>query len=432
MAISGFSGGVPIMDFGTLGDLGKTYKEAQSQRMLSDLGKGLADGSLDYRQAAGVAAEAGRLDLGLSLLKLGEEKAAQRDFQTNFGSLLGGGAQPQPMAPPSGAPPAGHYEPAPQPPKMAQAPTAAQPSPRTNPVQNNIPALMYIMSHPGASAGQKKMAEIALTEAIKSPDNLKEYDFYQRQSLSRGEQPLPLLDWTIKIKQAGATAITNDMRGEGAEAKKLGEGAGERANTMMAAASSASKRLGDINRSEALLGQLAQGKLQPARMNVAAWAKAFGLPDGAAESIGLDPKSVGTAQALQALTAKSVVSMIGQGGFPANNFSDADRQFLVSTVERLSNEPQANKIILETGRRIAQLDIERAKQWQAFHRNPQNKGKGFADFEIEWNDKIAKADLFGDLRKEAEALAPERTPAAAVSDGWRDLGNGVRMRMKQP
>jgi hypothetical protein len=209
-------------------------------------------------------------------------------------------------------------------------------------------------------------------------------------------------DWMRKNKQAGATAITNDMRGENEESKALGKGAGERANAMMAAASVASKKLADINRSEALLGRLQQGKIEPARMNISAWAKSLGLPDGTAESIGLDPKAVGDAQALQALTAKSIVSMIGQGGFPANNFSDADREFLISTVERLSNDPRANKLILETARRVSQLDIAKAKEWQNFRRDPQNKGLGFADFEIAFNDKIAKADLFGDLRKQSE------------------------------
>jgi hypothetical protein len=148
-----------------------------------------------------------------------------------------------------------------------------------------------------------------------------------------------------------------------------------------------------------------------------------------------------------------VVGKIGSGAFPANNFSDADREFLLGTVQRLGNDPRANKIITETARRMAQLDIDRARAYQQFKANPANKSKGFEDFELQWSDDIAKKDVFGDLRKQAEAIvgAPRNdiggalnNPGAAMSrgasgtwggasapqpltGGWQDLGGGVRI-----
>lgn len=99
---------VPEIDFSTIGNLGKTYSDARSERLLSDLGKGLADGSLDYKQAAGIAADAGKIDVTMSLLKLGEEQKASDDFNKYIRGLGGlvPGSQPSvaPMQPPQFAP----------------------------------------------------------------------------------------------------------------------------------------------------------------------------------------------------------------------------------------------------------------------------------------------------------------------------------------
>jgi hypothetical protein len=123
-----------------------------------------------------------------------------------------------------------------------------------------------------------------------------------------------------------------------------------------------------------------------------------------ATSLGLDPKGVGSAQAVQSLINESVLGKIGAGGLPANNFSDADREFIVKIFPGLGDDPQANKIRIEGARRMAQLDIERAKEFQKFKANPANKGKGFEDFELLWGDEMSRKDVFGDLRKQAETL----------------------------
>lgn len=467
MPVTGFSGGVPIMDFSELGNLPRVYQQEQNEQTLANLGKGLANGSIDYRQAAGLAAQAGKPELSLSLLKLGETKQQQEDFLSNYKTLFGGAGQPSsqpasqsmpqpaPAAAPTFVPPAatnesgivapprapvqsspkvwgddeavkaGLYEsPTAKPAPVAQAPVQpAQPTPsvRPNPVGSNdaqIAKLMFVLAHPGATPGAKEAAKIALTEAIKTPDNLREYDLYRQQTLASGGQPIPYLDFAIKLKQAGATAITNDMRGENAEAKALGEGAGKRANETMAAASAAPSKIQNLNRMSVMLDQVQQGKIEPARMTVSAWAKSMGLNDDVAVRLGLDPKGVGTAQAVQALSNEMTLGHIGPGGLPANNFSNTDRQFITEIVPKLGDDPESNRIKIEAARRMANLDLERGRAWQQFHRDPANKGKSFADFEIDWAEKTAKRDLFGDLIKKVPqqqqaAAAPANMPAGA-------------------
>jgi len=84
---------VPMLNFSTLGDLGNVYREAQNRRTLADLGKGLADGTLDYRQAAGRIASTGSLGGVVSLLQLAEakDKLARGEIAAQqFASLITG------------------------------------------------------------------------------------------------------------------------------------------------------------------------------------------------------------------------------------------------------------------------------------------------------------------------------------------------------
>ncbi len=274
------------------------------------------------------------------------------------------------------------------------------------PLSKAIPTLIASTSNQHLPQATRESAKVMLQAALeeaKLPPDVKEYMF----AVGQGEKRT-FTEWQTALKQAGAMAVTNDMRGENAESAAIGKGAGDRANETINTARTATKRLYDINQSEALLANLKQGKVEPSRMNMSAWGKSLGLNDAFLESMGLDPKNVGNAQALGALVNKSVVSMIGQGGFPANNFSDADREFLTGTVERLSNDPRANQLILETGRRVAQRDIEKAKAWGEYRRA--NKKASYDDFETQWADSVARKDTFGDLRAQADQLVSMPTP----------------------
>ncbi len=548
---------VPRIDFTPLANLPKIYEENAKKRTLADIGRGLADGSLDYNSAGAKLAGLGDLNSGLSLIKLGQEQKAGQEFMQKIPSLYGGG-QSQSVSNPMGnsanaiasiesggrydaqgpvtktgdralgkyqvmgtnvgpwtkevlgremtpqeflaSPEAqdkvfqakfGQYtqkygpngaarawfageggmndpnrrdqlgtsvadygnrfdramgfaptqvasnDPSvgvPQPQQPAQPQQVAQPQSDGLTISPRIQTLLQAVANPRLPSAQKDVAKILLQRELdnsKLPDPVRQYLFAKGQGYQGS-----FVDYQTEIKKAGAAAITNDMRGENAEAKAIGEAAGKRAGDMFSAASLASKGLMNLSRTESLLKQVDQGKIQPTRMSISAWAKSFGLSDDAAEKIGLDPKGVGSAQALQSLIAESVVGKIGQGGFPANNFSDADREFILGIFPSLANDPRANKILVETARRVYQQDIAKAKAYQAFKRDADNKGKGFADFETEWSDKIASQDRFGDLRRQAEELvgsprdvngAPAATPAQSTTppmEGARQAPDG--------
>lgn len=256
--------------------------------------------------------------------------------------------------------------------------------------------------------------------------DMKEYELYRRQELAKGRQPEDLTPWLRANKAAGATSVNIDQKAQTEEEKALGLAAGKRAGEAMAAAASGMKQLQRLGQLEGLMKNVETGRLQPGRMSMAALGKSLGVNEDFLRSIGLDPAQVGDAQALNAITGRMVVDMIGSGGFPANNFSDADRAFITGTVPSLANDPRGNKIIMEAARRSAQIDIEKAKAWREWRKD--NKGGSFDDFEVQWGEKLASQDRFGDLAKQAEAITgPQQQPA----NDWQDLGGGLKIRRKQ-
>lgn len=225
----------------------------------------------------------------------------------------------------------------------------------------------------------------------------------------------------LKLGPAGTT-INNDLRGEGAEAKAMGEAAGKRAGETMNAAFLGTKQLQRIGQIEALMQRVETGKMAPARMNLGAWGKAMGVNEDVLRGMGLDPTTVGDAQALNAIAGRMVIDMIGAGGFPANNFSDADRQFITGTVPQLANDPRGNKLIMEAARRTAQLDIQKAKEWRDWKKA--NKSGSFDDFEMLWADKVGSKNHFADLAEQANAITGGQA-------GPRQSGQPARIQSPQ-
>jgi len=201
-------------------------------------------------------------------------------------------------------------------------------------------------------------------------------------------------------KKAGA--MTVDMTGEREETKAFGKAAGEAAAETMKAAGAASGNLAQLNLLEKRLDQIDQGRLVPARMKLTALAKSLGANDEFLTKIGLKPDQLADQQAAQTLIGAMMVEKIGAGGFPANNFSDADREFLLSTLASLANDPRANKLIIEAARRVENTKIEKARAFRDWKKA--NKDGSFFDFETDWIARMQQQDVFGDLRREAEAL----------------------------
>ena len=90
----------------SLSQLGQVYKQAQKEQKLSDLGKQLASGTVDYRTAAGQVADMGDVGNTLKFLELAEQQkrqaeelTASREFNNSLSSMYGGQTGPAASAP---------------------------------------------------------------------------------------------------------------------------------------------------------------------------------------------------------------------------------------------------------------------------------------------------------------------------------------------
>jgi hypothetical protein len=82
-----------------LSQLVSSINQGQKQATLADLGRALANGTIDYKQAAAKVASLGDLSTTMGLLKMGQEQDASKAFGNSLSTLYGGSGQPQPSVP---------------------------------------------------------------------------------------------------------------------------------------------------------------------------------------------------------------------------------------------------------------------------------------------------------------------------------------------
>lgn len=76
----------------SLASLVNNINQGQRRQSLADLGHGLANGTLDYKTAAAKAAEMGDMSSMMSLLQLGQQQTASKEFGDAITSAYGGGS----------------------------------------------------------------------------------------------------------------------------------------------------------------------------------------------------------------------------------------------------------------------------------------------------------------------------------------------------
>jgi hypothetical protein len=359
---------VPLMNFSALGQLGNVYKQNRNEQKLSDLGRMLADGSIDYRGAAGQVADMGDINSTLKFLALAEqEKQKKLELQagTQFNASVGGmfGAQPPAARPaavgvpslselgPTAAPPraavpstpkvwgdaeaeaAGLYEAK----KPAAAPATIGAPRADGPNAEHVPVLIAALSNPNLPSGQKETAKLLLGEAFK---NMKEPEKIQTLRALQANPQLLEIEKQLKA----STTVTVDQKGEGELSKTLGKGLGERVNDIA--------KEGDAARTDlAMVGQLrdlgaAVKTGGPAA--VQGWLASHGIKVG---------DNVGAVEAYSSIVDKLTPSQRVPGSGAS---SDLDVKMFKNSLPKLINTPEGNEIIQNTLAGVAQYKLERA------------------------------------------------------------------------
>ncbi len=166
-----------------------------------------------------------------------------------------------------------------------------------------------------------------------------------------------------KITSSQPLAQVNMNPGEPKANEELGKAIGGRLAAQVEAGDKAYTNLQTLN-----LMESASSQLEQAGGATGALAEPSMFATSLMQAAGIDPTSLnlpadaGPAQVLNSLSNKLTLGKIGgPDGMPANNFSDADRAFIESTVPRLTDTPSAFRAKLFIDKRMAERSIAVAR-----------------------------------------------------------------------
>jgi soluble lytic murein transglycosylase-like protein len=94
----------------------------------------------------------------------------------------------------------------------------------------------------------------------------------------------------------------------------------------------------------------------------------FGVNDDFLRRFGIARDQVASGEALQAATSELLQGMIGPGGFPAANFSNADREMLERALPTIQTSPGGIRVMVQIRRAQAQNDLAIAREWNTWMR----------------------------------------------------------------
>lgn len=235
-----------------------------------------------------------------------------------------------------------------------------------------------------------------------SPDGSQEKEVNE---LSPEYQDLAGQGWTERrpapLIPAEETALSKGV-GE-TEAKQIGDA--------LSAADAAGSQLQALDQLQA-----AQQALQAAGSDTGALAGIKNRVAAVLQDMGISPDSLGLppdagpAQALQAATNKIALTFIGPGGLPANNFSEADRNFLVATVPNLSQTPTGLQMVSAAMKKTAERNIAIQNLWLDIHENEPDANKAYTAWKRAVTE-LKRQPLFS-AQEKAAMQAAARAPAA--------------------
>ena len=438
------------LDFTPLANLGNVYKRAQNEQKLSDLGRGLADGTVDYKQAGAQTAGMGDITHTLQFLALAEaqkKQAAGVEATNQFTQGLQGtfGAQPSaapptpnPMPVPGAAPrnlgpmasadpsvrmastdpgaplaggervpssdkvwgtdeaeAAGLYEPK-KPTTLAQlqprAP-AAQETPQLG--AKHVPQLLGAIANPNLPAGPKEAAKMMLKQAF---DNMKEPE---RVQLLKALKDRPdLLAIETELAKARGTTVT--VGGEKKFNEKLDEGQAKRWNGYIETGQAARRKLVDID------------TMRDIHQRIGSQGAAAGIKEAIgpyAEVLGINIDGLSDIQAYSQVIQRLAPQQRAEG---SGSTSDIEFKGFLKSLPTLTQNPAAREIGLNTMEALARDEVARGeiaqslaigeidrKQAEIKLRALPDPMKGFADW------RKANPGIYG------QALKGQSVPAAA-------------------
>jgi hypothetical protein len=203
-------------------------------------------------------------------------------------------------------------------------------------------------------------------------------------------------------------------KAETEEEKVVGKAVGDRRVAVEGAFATASEKINRLELMKRLTENVKTGRLAGFQGTIADWGLSVGVSPKTLEALGIDPKLPATEQSLVASVNRSVIDNLGPGGFPTQNFSNTDRDFMTKIFPSIMNRPEANSVIIEVLRRTELRKLEAADDWD----KAQGSGKSFKEWERDWSRKVrAMPNLFDDVADQLKAISNGGGAPASPSGG---------------
>lgn len=365
--------------------------QAQQQRRLQEIGA--------WSQAATAAALAGRPPMGAPSINptTGERQPAAAP----------GTARPQPMPPATTvAPPSPAAGPAGGPRVLVPAPLT-----QSTIVRNGVPTVVATDSYGNV------VREIGPAANSAQDPNWQEWNRLNALGNRRTEaqqRQFEALDQALTRSRPTSEPAYDSERGKTlAQEENAIRNAGTRASATL-------MRIGVIER--ALNGGFTTGAGSETAITAGQLAQRLGIPDSVLGAVGLRSDQTASGEQIRAMASTLITGMLGAGGFPSQNFSNADREMLERSLPSLQNSVEGNRALAGIMRAMAERDRDISQAWNTYRRQ---HGSGIAAFdrfstevlpELVGRDVLAPiiSQAFPNGVPQAAAPAPTARPQAVV------------------
>lgn len=185
------------------------------------------------------------------------------------------------------------------------------------------------------------------------------------------QNPVPAASGGAQAASAGPVATTPADAFNAAQARRVGEeafsreqgqGVAKTTTELMAQRNTAFDNIRRLDQFAEMAKDFETGRWAEAKLTVGQLLQQFKVPDSVIPA-GIDRKSIASAETMKSITNHVAMGMIGPGGMPANNFSEADRGFVVATVNNLLNTPGGNAKIMELAKAVEQRKLAIGNGW---------------------------------------------------------------------
>jgi GH24 family phage-related lysozyme (muramidase) len=270
---------------------------------------------------------------------------------------------------------------------------------------------LALMANPRtADLGRQLLIKAATAEAPKQPEAVQEYALAVKQGYNK-----PFMDYQIEMKQASRPQTNVSVSGDKKGAEEMAKLHAQEYDKIRAGANAARNNLSNLDALEgALSAGVNTGALGETEQSLRKLAQYFGVGNVNKVAAG------DLTQAISNRLALAVRSPNAEGGGMPGAMSDADREFLKSTVPGLSRTPEGNRQLIDIARKLGQRSIDMHKM--AVRYAQAHDGQLDPGFE-------ADLDAWADANPLFPQVAPKQggNPAA----GAPELREVTRIKTKQ-